>query len=142
MNRVGRTFALALSASLLAGCAHLNTQVDRKAGIRGMKHLFVEHNLSDGRNLDQLIARELRKLGYDASAGPMTMMPDGTEAIIAYRDTWNFDFTNYLLELDIAVRTPGTGREIAVGGYRHPSLLGTDPVAIVDKVLDPIFKQK
>jgi hypothetical protein len=143
MTRAALQFILGMSAVLLLGaCTHLNTQVDPSAHITQRSHIFVEHRLADGRGIDQVIVAELQRLGYDASAGPLTMMPDNTDAIIAYEDTWTFDFTTYLLELDVAVRDPHTGKQIALNHYTHPSIFGTDPTRIVAKVIDPIFKKK
>jgi hypothetical protein len=126
---------------LLASCTHVSTDVDHSVNFRKLDHIFVEHRLSDGRGMDQLIADELQKLGYDASAGPLTMMPDNTEAIIAYQDEWNFDFTTYLLELDIAVRDAHTGQQMAVSRINEPSIFGNNPVKMVDAALS-IFKKK
>jgi len=142
VNRAGIKFALgSCSALLLTACTHLNTQIDRSAHITQFKHIFVEHRLSDGRGVDQVIVAELQRLGYDASAGPMTMMPDNAQAIVAYEDIWTFDFTTYLLELDVAVRDAHTGKQIAINHYSHPSIFGTNPVKIVSWVIDPIFKK-
>ena len=128
-------------ALLLASCS-TKTQIDHSARPDQLHHIFVEHLLSDGNNVDELLARELRRLGYDASAGPLTMMPDGTEAILAYQTQWTFDFTTYLYEFDVAVRDAHTGKEIAVNRYSRPSVVGTDPVRIVNRVIDPIFRKK
>jgi hypothetical protein len=127
-------------ALLLAGCT-TRTQIDRTARPDQLHHIFVEHLLSDGHNVDELIARELRRLGYDASAGPMTMMPDGTEAILAYQTQWASDFTTYLIELDVALRDQ-SGKEIAVTRVFRPSLTGNDTATMVARAIDPIFQPK
>jgi hypothetical protein len=124
---------------LLAGCS-TRTQVNHAARPDQMHHIFVEHLLSDGHNIDELIARELRSLGYDASAGPLTMMPEGTQAIVAYQTSWAFDFTTYLIELDVALRDAKTGEEIAVSRAFRPSVTGNDPSAMIRRVIDPIFQ--
>ncbi len=126
---------------LLPACS-LTTQVEPTAHPNRLNHIFVEHRLSDGRHIDELIARELRSLGYDASAGPLTMMPDGTEAIVAYQDEWTFDFTTYLIELDVAVREVKSGNQIAVGRTFRPSFGANNPATMVRQVIDPIFKRK
>jgi hypothetical protein len=127
-------------ALLLASCS-TKTQIDHSARPDQLHHIFVEHLLSDGNNVDELLARELRRLGYDASAGPLTMMPDGTEAILAYQTQWTFDFTTYLIEIDVALRDAKTGKEIAVSRAFHPALTGNDTNAMVQRVIDPIFKK-
>ena len=129
------------AACLLAACS-TKTQVDQTERPSQLHHIFVEHNLSDGHNIDELVARELRRLGYDASAGPLTMMPDGTEAILAYQTQWTFDFTTYLIELDVALRDAKTGKEIAVTRVFRPALTGNDTNTMVQRAIDPIFKAK
>ncbi len=124
---------------VLAGCS-THTQVNHAARPDQMHHIFVEHLLADGNNIDELIARELRRLGYDASAGPLTMMPEGTQAILAYQPRWAFDFTTYLIELDVALRDAKTGEEIAVSRSFRPSITGNDPSAMIQRVIDPMFE--
>ncbi len=123
---------------VLAGCS-THTQVNHAARPDQMHHIFVEHLLADGHNIDELIARELRRLGYDASAGPLTMMPEGTQAILAYQTSWAFDFTTYLIELDVALRDAKSGEEIAVSKKFRPSIIGNDPSAMIQRVVDKIF---
>jgi hypothetical protein len=141
MKLVLRPLAFLPCVALLLTSCSSKTQIDPKVRPDQLHHIFVEHLLADGHNVDELIARELRRLGYDASAGPMTMMPDGTEAILAYQAEWTSDFTTYLIELDVALRDQ-TGKEIAVGQVVRPSVMGNDTNAMVVRVIDPIFKAK
>jgi hypothetical protein len=141
MNRLRPLGALmALSAVALAGCSQFSTREAPEVTPKRIDHVFVEHRLSDGRNLDELIAADLRSRGYDASCGPLTMMPAGEDAIVSYQDTWTFDFTTYMIELDVSVRDARTDAEIATGRYFHPSVTGTKPAKMVSKVLDQIFQ--
>jgi len=124
---------------LLAGCHTVHSEVDRKMDATNYRHIYIERELSDGRHLDRVLAQELIKLGYDASSGPLTLMPEDTQAIIAYQARWTFDFTTYLIELDVAARDARTGREFGVGRYFHPAILAKDPAKIAAEVLTPIF---
>jgi hypothetical protein len=136
-----RLALLPVLALLLAGCSS-KVQIASGTHPGQLHHIFVEHLLSDGHNVDELIARELRRLGYDASAGAMTMMPDGTEAIIDYQPQWAFDLSTYIFELDLAVRDAKSGKEIAVSKVVRPSLTSTDPNEIVRRAIDKIFPPK
>ena len=137
-----RQFALLSGlALLLAGCS-TKVQVAPGSHPERLHHIFVEHLLSDGHNIDELIARELRRLGYDASAGALTMMPDGTEAILAYQPEWTSDLTTYMIELDVAVREAKTGREIAVSRVFRPSVTSNDPTTMIQRAIDKIFLPK
>ena len=91
---------------------------------------------------DQLIARELRRRGYEASAGPIQLMPARTDAIVLYQDRWTFDFTDYMVRLDLQVRTTQTDRLVAEGYFERPSLFGNSPVDMVDHVLAKLFKPR
>ncbi len=136
-----RLVLLAVAALFLSACK-TKTSVDHAAHLERFNHIFVEHVLSDGHSIDELIARELRSRGYDASAGPLTMMPPDTEAIIAYQAEWTFDFTTYMIELDIAIREAKTGRQIGVGQTFRPAFTGNDPMVMIKRVIDPTFPQK
>ncbi len=131
---------LLLAVLSLSACSSFSTRSAPSVPPKRIDHIFVDHRLSDGRHLDKLIAAELRRRGYDADSGPSTMMPVGEDAIVSYQDTWTFDFTTYLIELDVTVRDARSGVEIATGRYFHPSVTGTNPTRMVAKVLDQIFQ--
>ena len=137
-----RPLALLPALALFLASCSTRVQVAPGAQLGQLHHIFVEHLLSDGHNVDELIARELRRLGYDASAGPLTMMPEGTEAIIAYQPVWTFDLTTYLIELDLAVREAKSGKEIGVARVFRPSVTSNDTGTMVARVVDPLFTKK
>jgi hypothetical protein len=134
-----RICAAFVALGLLASCHTVHTDVDRTVKLTSYQHIYVERELSDGRHLDRMLAKELIRLGYDASSGPLTLMPEDTQAIIAYQAQWTFDFTTYLIELDLAVRDAKSGREVGVSRYFHPAVLAKDPAKIVAAAIDPIF---
>lgn len=128
-------------ALLFAGCAHLNVRREPGTNLTGFKNIYVEHRLADGRGIDALIAQELQRLGYTAASGPMTMMPDGTEAVVSYVDRWTWDFSSYMIELDIEVSDPRTSRILATVHYFRPALVGKTPEEMVWAVIDPLFRR-
>jgi len=130
---------LLLAVFCVAGCASLDTHTEPKINLGAYQHIFVEHLLADGYGVDQIIARELRARGYDATSGPLTMLPDNAEVVVAYEDRWNYDFTNYLIELDLVVRTARTDKRLATARYRRPSITGGGTVEMVDTVVYKIF---
>jgi hypothetical protein len=141
MNRERLTGAiLILGTLLLSSCGSVTTRSAPSVRPSRINHVYIEHELSDGRNLDRLFAAELRRRGYDAASGPPTEMPDGEDAIISYQDTWTYDFTDYMIQLDISVRDARSGVEIATGHEFEPSFIGTKPEKMIAKVLDKIFK--
>jgi hypothetical protein len=138
MNRIGLPL-LAIALLLLPSCASLRSKVEPKVDLRSYRHIFVEHLLADGNGTDQVIARELRAMGYDASSGPLTMMPENAQLIVSYADVWTFDLSNYMLELEVRVRRVGEDHLIATADYRRPSLTGGSTLDMVDHVLGRLF---
>jgi len=126
---------------LLAACS--SPPAHRPAGLNlaRFKKIFVEHRLADDRGVDELIVRELQRLGYDASSGPLTMTPEDSEVIIAYDDEWNWDFTLYLIELDVQARDARTGKILATKHYRRPLISGKSPAEMVQAAIDPLFER-
>lgn len=134
---------LLLLLPLLAACSSLTTHEEPQAGLGRLQHVFVERRLAGGRGIDEIITRELQNLGYDASSGPLTMMPPDTQAIISYEDQWTWDFTRYMIELDVSVRDAQTGRALASARYFHPLTAGKlSPAEMVQKVLPKLFPRR
>jgi hypothetical protein len=134
-------FAL-LACALAAGCAHINTRSLPKANLSSHRHIFVEHRLPDSYGVADEIARQLRAMGYDASSGALTMMPPETELIVSYDDMWTWDFNNYMIEIDMQVRTARGDKTLAVGHYFRPSMVfGHPPADMIHELLVKLFKQ-
>ena len=130
---------LVLMASL-TGCSSLDTHATAKLG--DYHHVFVEHRLTDNHRIDELIVAELRAHGFDASSGPLTMLPDGVDAIVTYEDRWQWDFKSYLIELKIEVRANFTGKPLAAGRYHQASAYTKSPAEVVRDILDPLLKPR
>jgi hypothetical protein len=125
---------------LFAACSSLSMQKQAGANITHFKKIYVEHRLADGRGVDQLIVQELQRLGYDASSGPLTMTPEDAGAILTYVDEWNWDFTLYMIDLDVQVRDAHTGQVLATAHFDHPAMSGKSPVGMVRAAIDPLFE--
>ncbi len=139
-----RTTALAALAGLLflAGCSQVSTRSLPKADIGGQKHIFVERRLADNYGVSEEIARQLRAMGYDASAGALTMMPPGTDLVVSYDDMWTWDFTTYMIEIDLQVRSARTDKILAVGHYFGPhAVFGHAPPEMIHELLAKLFKR-
>jgi hypothetical protein len=137
-----RFFLLLVLLGLLAGCAASSGWKDPKANFQQRKLFYVEEELADGHHLDALIAQELRAIGYDASSGYLTMMPKEADTLVSYQSRWTWDFTTYLIELDIKIRDVKTGKILATDSYHRPGLGGTDTDALVRRVLAKLVKPK
>ncbi len=124
---------------LLSGCSTLNTYRSPTANLDQIQRYFVIHRLADNHHVDDTIVDYLRSLGFEAAAGPLTMMPQRMEAIITYHDDWAWDFRTYLFQLDLEIRQAHTNRPLARGTYRQPSIVPKSPAEVVEKILTPLL---
>ena len=143
MLRAGTKAVLAAAgAAVLAGCSHLVTRALPNADIAHAKHVFVEHRLADSYGIADEMARQLREMGYDASAGALTMMPSESEIVVSYEDMWTWDFKTYMIEIDVQVRNAKTDKILAVGHYYRPSaVFGHPPAAMIHELLAKLFRR-
>jgi len=131
---------LALAALHLAGCASVDAR--KVMDLAPFKRIYVERSLTDDRRLDEMIVQELTRLGYEASHGPLTMLPDNADAVLTYTHRWEWDFKTYLIEFRVAVRTARTGKKLAEGGFYQPTPNSKAPAEVVRQVLTPLFAKK
>lgn len=126
----------------LVGCSSVNTIKEPRANLRSYQHIYVLSTQNDSSHLDQLIANELQRLGYDATAGVRTMMPDNAQLTIAYEAQWNWDFRTYLIQLEMTVREVRTEKYMARGQIFHPGVTKKTPEKMVKEVLGSLFEPK
>ncbi len=142
MPRLGLLRPLALAALLAAsGCSEISTRVLPQADLGKYKRVFVEQRLTDTTGVAEEIARELRGMGYDATAGARTMMLPATDLIVTYDDLWAWDFNTYLVEIDVQVRLARGEKILAVGHYSKPSMVfGHPPAAMIHELIAKVFR--
>ena len=133
---------VAVVLGLLAGCSSVNTLTAPKVDLTKYKRVFVESRLNDNNGMDQRIANELTRLGYTASSGPLTLMPEDTELVVTYDARWEWDFRQYLIELRIGVRPAQSFTVLASGRYFHPGITSRTPDAMVQELLAPMFPRR
>jgi len=139
----GAAGLLVLAGAVLAGCSHLVTRALPSADIGSYKHIFVEHRLADSYGIADEMARQLTEMGYDASAGALTMMPSNAELVVSYEDMWTWDFNTYMIEIDVQVRNARTDKILAVGHYYRPSMVfGHPPASMIHELLAKLFKRR
>jgi hypothetical protein len=134
--------AAALVLAAMTGCAVNRTSAtaDPSARLDAVKTVHVRKLDKDSRGIDQLIADNLRKRGYQVSAG--AVQPAGTvDAVVTYADKWMWDITMYMLELTINIRDPKTDYPLATGNSYHTSLTRKAPNEMVDEVITNIMKE-
>jgi hypothetical protein len=141
LNHCKKALMALAAAAALGGCAQLTTRSVPKSDIGHYKRIFVEQRLVDNYGVADAMAAELRNMGYDASAGALTMMPGDTDLIFSYYDMWTWDFNRYLIEFDVQVRVAHTDKILAVGHYYRPSMVfGHPPASMIRELLAKLFK--
>lgn len=142
MNYIRISFMLAFVAMTL-GCA-VNKQ---KASIVGdadltqAKVFYVEHFEPDKRNFHNNISDQIKRLGYESTAGEPGLAPEKVDAVVTYKDKWMWDITNYMIELTITFRDPKGGFPLIVGESFHTSLTRLSPDEMIEEVVTNIFDE-
>lgn len=140
-TRAGVLLALAGFGLVLlgGGCASVVSRPAEGADLRKYRRFFVEHRLVDNHFVDEYLARELARLGFESATGALTMKPDNADAIVTYEDRWQWDFWNYLIELTVEIHDARTDKLVARCRYYQPTLSTRGPAAICDQLLAPLF---
>jgi hypothetical protein len=127
---------------LTTGCSTSYHWKSPSAQLQQRKHFYVETETSDGQNLHVTIANELRAMGYTVTSGHLTMIPKQADTLVSFQSRWEWDFTTYLIQLDLQVRDVRTGKVLANSGYHRPAISGTSTSAMIQHVLGEIFVKK
>ncbi len=126
--------------ALLAGCSSVNSRA--VIDLAPFQHIYVVHKLTDDHHLDELFVAELKRLGHDASCGPLTLLPENADAILTYEDRWEWDFKSYLIELAFELHTARTEKKLADGRFYQPTPKPKPPAEAVHELLASAFKPK
>jgi hypothetical protein len=129
-------------ALLLGGCAAYNTQMDHGRSLAKIQRFFVVSNLNDNHALDHQIVEALKARGREAETGPLTMMPDNTQAIIAFQDRWAWDFGDHLVFLQLAVRDTRSEQSFATVTFSAKIPLREEASVTVSRLVDRLLDKK
>ena len=137
--RTTRALLLLCLGLLLGGCASFDAQVEHGRSLAKVQRFFVVSNNNDNHALDQQIAGAIKARGFAADTGPLTMMPENTQAVVMFQDHWSWDFGDHLAFLKIAVRDPQSEQSFASVTFnaRVPGRESTPE--IVSQLVDRIF---
>jgi len=135
-------FLLLAMLGFVTGCSSLASWKDPAVKLQNRSHFYVETELADGRKLHAAIAEELRAMGCAATSGPLTMMPGETDVLVSFQSRWEWDFTTYLIELDLQMRDPKSGRILATVRFHRPALGGTSTQDVIQRVLVELLGAK
>jgi len=140
-----KRFALVLLVlPLTSGCAvnRATATVTPGADPGTARNFFVVQNREDTRGVGKLVADNLVKRGFTATAGAEVPRPPKVDAVVTYVSRWMWDITMYMVELTVTIRNPESSFPIASGNSYHTSLSRKSPDEMVDEVLTNIFNAK
>jgi len=133
---------LALIISL-AGCASsLKSNLVPGAAFNELGKIYVVRFQPDKRHLNTIIADRLTLMGYPATAGEKSEMPDNIDTLVTYKDNWQWDITNYMIRINIQFRDGKTKTLIISGESYRTSLIRESPENMIQETLIEIFKKK
>ncbi len=142
LDSVKHTARLLPVACLLAGCSTLNTHVEPKTNLAGLKEIYVQTNLNENHGMDAMIVRDLRARGIKTESGPMTLMPPSATAYLTYQDQWEWDFKDSLIALNLTLRDANTDEIIASVNYFRPTAFMKSPRDTVKIAVTALLAQK
>jgi hypothetical protein len=129
---------LLLALGLLAGCASYNASHQRS--LADIQRYFVRSNSNDNHALDHQIANALRSRGFTVETGPLTMLPDDTQAVISYQDHWTWDFGDHLVYLQLSVRDRRSIQNLATATFSTRLPTRTPTSGIVDGLVGKLLE--
>ena len=140
--RISPKLLLVLCCVTVGGCAinRDTANFDPNKDLVQTDVFFVERFEPDKRHLNQIIADKIAVRGYQATAGEAGQAPTDTTVLVTYIDKWQWDITNYLIELTVTFRDPVSGAAIASGNSYHTSLSRLSPEEMIDEVLTNIVE--
>jgi len=128
-----------LLASVLGGTGCSSVSARKVIALDRFHRVFVERRLNDNHRLDEHFVAALQRLGYQASSGPLTMMPEKTDALLTYDARWEWDFQSYLIELTLEVHTVHPRKKLADARSHQPTMTPKSPAAVVRNLVDRLF---
>ncbi len=143
MNRFTKLAAILTVLTLMTtGCTNRATaNVSPSTDLSMLKTMYVKKIPADNNEVNVLIADKLRSKGVTVTTGTEAP-PSNIDAVVTYVDKWMWDMTMYMLELTININDPKTNAQLATGNSLHTSLTRKSPPAMVDEVIDNIYKNK
>ena len=136
--------ALFVICSLLVvqGCSinRATATIAPGADLTGIRNVYVVKEVGDDHSVDELMKKQLVKMGYTATNGPELPLPYKADAVLTYVDKWMWDLSMYMLELTVTVKNPENNTSLAVGNSYHTSLSRKSPEEMVEEVLNNIFR--
>lgn len=134
------SFAFAVAFVVLGGCTSLDRSVAKGQNPAALREIFVAKNLNDSHRLAEQLASALRARGLRASHGPLTLLPNGAEAVLHYEDRWSWDFGSHLTYLRLDLHRPGEVRPYASAWRTRYIATSTDVTAALAELVAELLR--
>jgi hypothetical protein len=140
MKSLVHLFTLLFACAVFTGCASTDAKVvDKGRSLKGVQRFFVLRNLKDNHAIDKSIVRALQARGFEATSGPLTLLPDNAQTVILYEDRWAWDFGNHMVYLKLGARDPSAVFPYVTASYLKQVALGTDVDEVVSGVVNDLL---
>lgn len=103
---------------------------------------FVENHGQDKRRLDQIIVSELKNHGILASCGYNSDRPAKFDVLVVYEDRWQWDISNYLINMRIDLRSPTTNVLLGTGNSYQTSLARKPEEEVIKDIISGMFTNR
>ena len=136
--------AVTLGLIWLSGCAVNEATATRVSDmdLHAVKTIYLIEHADDTHKVSETIRNNLTKRGFQVTVGKEMKPPYPADASVSYMDKWMWDMSMYMIELNISFRNPATDFPALSGNSMHTSLSRKSQEAMVQEVLDNIFKTK
>lgn len=144
-NRMGISALFSIVVVLLlSGCAIVELRSSKlpDADISGLKSFYVVANDEDPGKIYESVTDAFNEMGFTATSGPKSEMPENIDASVSYDDRWFWDMSNYMIELNLIIREPQTGYPMAEGESIRTSLARKNPKDMAKEIIDSIFNSR
>jgi len=131
---------LILCLIAIAGCASVTAYHLPDRDSKNLGSIYVVHFSPDKRHLERIIADQLISMGYRVTCGEEKDTPAEVNTLVNYIDHWQWDMSNYLIELKIEFRTKQDKAWIASGVSNRTSLARRSPEVMIEEILNKILK--
>lgn len=102
-----------------------------------LRTFYVVKSDRDARNIDRLIAAELRRKGFEATTGPATEMPREVDAILTYAAVT--DAAGRIEQLNAQIQAPGSKSPFAAATSHQAAPADKPPEAMVAEAIEGLF---
>jgi hypothetical protein len=135
-----KKISLLILCLIITGCASVSVYHVPEKELKNLNHIYVVRFPKDTRHLEGIIADELKAMGYNATYGEKQNIPDAATTIVTYKDRWQWDMSNYMLDITIEFRDRQTEELIASGKSYRPSLQRRSQKLMIRETLYKILK--